>query len=193
MIQTRCFFACFRFLPSALLQHVGDTMASSRLKWSVQTGGRATAASTSSLATPSGKVAAPNLSATGPKTLCKAKANHSIAEFPSLVFVYCHPVEIMAPVFGKLHTQKLYQIQNKSSVPVFWKTWKENWGIILIGRMSVCASLISCLQNKETDWQIIICYLTGVLENELFLIWYLSDNSKYWIEKCHMFTIRCRA
>lgn len=35
-----------RFLPSVLLQHVEDTMVTSRLKWTVQTGGRITAAST---------------------------------------------------------------------------------------------------------------------------------------------------
>lgn len=35
-----------RFLPSVLLQHVEDTMVISRLKWTVQTGGRITAAST---------------------------------------------------------------------------------------------------------------------------------------------------
>lgn len=47
---------CFhRFLPSVLLQHVEDTMVISRLKWTVQTGGRVTAASTLSLAILSGK------------------------------------------------------------------------------------------------------------------------------------------
>ena len=47
---------CFhRFLPSVLLQHVEDTMVISRLKWTVQTDGRVTAASTSILAILSGK------------------------------------------------------------------------------------------------------------------------------------------
>lgn len=49
-------FVCFRFLPFVLLQHVEDTMVTSRLKWTVQTGDRATAAWTSSLAIRSGKV-----------------------------------------------------------------------------------------------------------------------------------------
>lgn len=49
-----CFCLC-RFLPSVLLQHVEDTMVTSRLKWTVQTGGRVTSASTLILATPSGK------------------------------------------------------------------------------------------------------------------------------------------
>lgn len=39
-----CFFGFFshRFSPSVLLQHVEDTMVISRLKWTVQTGGRVT-------------------------------------------------------------------------------------------------------------------------------------------------------
>lgn len=57
MIQTFFLFV-FRFWPFVLLQHVEDTMVTSRLKWTVQTGNRATAASTSSLAIRSGKVVA---------------------------------------------------------------------------------------------------------------------------------------
>lgn len=45
-----------RFLPFVPLQHVGVTMDRCRLKWTVQTGGTATAASTLTLVTPSGKV-----------------------------------------------------------------------------------------------------------------------------------------
>lgn len=44
-----------RFLPFVPLQHVGVTMDRCRLKWTVQTGGTATAASTLTLVTPSGK------------------------------------------------------------------------------------------------------------------------------------------
>lgn len=48
---------CFpRFLPSVLLQHVEDTMGISRLKWTVQAGGRVTSASTLILDILSGKV-----------------------------------------------------------------------------------------------------------------------------------------
>lgn len=45
-----------RFLPFVPLQHVGDTMDGCRLKWTVQTGGTATEASTLSLVTPLGNV-----------------------------------------------------------------------------------------------------------------------------------------
>lgn len=51
------FIYCFhRFLPSVLLQHVEDTMVISRLKWTVQTDGRVTSASTLILDILSGKV-----------------------------------------------------------------------------------------------------------------------------------------
>lgn len=52
------FWFCFhRFLPSVLLQHVEDTMAISRLKWTVQTGRRVTTASASILVILLGKAA----------------------------------------------------------------------------------------------------------------------------------------
>lgn len=54
-LSAKCLFSN-RFLPFVPLQHVGVTMDRCRLKWTVQTGGTATAASTSTLITPSGKV-----------------------------------------------------------------------------------------------------------------------------------------
>lgn len=53
--SAHCLFSN-RFLPFVPLQHVGVTMDRCRLKWTVQTGGAATAASTLTLVTPSGKV-----------------------------------------------------------------------------------------------------------------------------------------
>lgn len=52
--SAQCLFSN-RFLPFVPLQHVGVTMDRCRLKWTVQTGGTATAASTLTLVTPSGK------------------------------------------------------------------------------------------------------------------------------------------
>lgn len=52
--SAQCLFSN-RFLPFVPLQHVGVTMDRCRLKWTVQTEGTATVASTLTLATPSGK------------------------------------------------------------------------------------------------------------------------------------------
>lgn len=52
--SAQCLFSN-RFLPFVPLQHVGVTMDRCRLKWTVQTGGTATTASTLTLVTPSGK------------------------------------------------------------------------------------------------------------------------------------------
>ena len=57
MVNILWLYFCFpRFLPSVLLQHVEDTMGISRLKWTVQAGGRVTSASTLILDILSGKV-----------------------------------------------------------------------------------------------------------------------------------------
>lgn len=82
-----CFYFC-RFLPSVLLQHVEDTMVTSRLKWTVQTGGRVTSASTLILATPSGKAVVCGPFYTSPP-------NHSIDHIHLTYCVYCRSFKIL--------------------------------------------------------------------------------------------------